>query len=81
MVICAQLVWYFGISWVMPKRVVELLAWWHRGVGQHRAASFWGSIPQCIMWTIWSEQNNRTSEGEEHSIIELKRIFILYLFE
>ena len=28
----------------MPKQVVELLACWHRGVGQHRPASVWGVV-------------------------------------
>ena len=47
----------------------------------HTAASIWGVIPHCVVWTIWREQNNRIFEGEELSIIELKRIFILSLFE
>ena len=29
----------FGISWVMPKQVIELLACLFRGVGQHSLAS------------------------------------------
>ena len=34
----------FGISWVMPKQVVELLACWFRGVRRHRLASVWDVI-------------------------------------
>lgn len=45
----------FGISWVMPKPVVELLAGWHGGIERHRLASIWGVIPRCIMWNIWRE--------------------------
>ena len=44
-------------------------------------ASIWGVNPQYIMWSIWREQNNRIFEGEECSIIELKCIFLLSLFE
>ena len=41
----------FGVSWVMPKQVVDLLACWNRGVGGRCwAAVIWGAIPQCIMW-------------------------------
>ena len=43
----------FGISWVMPKQVFELLACWFRGVGWHRSASAWDVIPHFIMWNIW----------------------------
>ena len=54
--------------------MVELLAGWHGGFGRHRAASIFGAIPHCIMW------NSQTFEGEEQSIIELKCIFLLSLF-
>ena len=43
----------FSVSWVMPRHVVELLACWRRGVGQHWAAFIWEAILLCIMWTIW----------------------------
>jgi len=33
------------------------------------------------MWNIWRKQNSGTFEGEESSIIELKHIFILSLFD
>ena len=62
-------------------QAVELLAYWHRGGGRHRMASVWGVIPQCFMWNIWRELNNRIFEGEEHSIIELEHIFLLSLLE
>ena len=43
----------FGVSWVMPKQVVDLLACWNRGVGGRCwAVVIWGATPQCIMWTI-----------------------------
>ena len=33
------------------------------------------------MWKIWWERNIRIFEGEEHSVIGLKRSFLLSLFE
>ena len=71
----------FGVSWVMPKQVVDLLACCNRGVGSKCWATvIWGAIPQCIMWTISWEHNLRTFNGE-HSIIELKRFFLPTLFD
>ena len=61
--------------------MVELLSCWLRGVGRHRKASVWGVILQFIMWNIYREWNIRIFKGEERSIIELKRIFLLSLFE
>ena len=65
---------------LMPNWFIELLACWHGGVWSHTAASIWGAILHCIVWTIWREQNNWIFEGEEQSIIELG-IFILSLFK
>ena len=71
-----------GVSWVMPKQVVDLLACWNGGVGDRCwVVVIWGAIPQCIMWTILWEHNLRTFNGEEHSIIELKWFFLLTLFD
>ena len=70
-----------GVSWVMPKQVVDLLACCNRGVGSKCWATvIWGAIPQCIMWTILWEHNLRTFNGK-HSITELKRFFLLTLFD
>lgn len=70
----------FGVSWVIPNWFIELFTCWHGGVWCHTAASIWGAIPHCIVWTIWREQNSWIFEGEEQSIIELG-IFILSLFK
>jgi hypothetical protein len=34
-----------------------------------------------IMWTIWRERNQRTFKGVEYSIVELKRFFLLSLYD
>ena len=44
-------------------------------------SSYLGAISKCIVWTILREQNLRTFNGEENSIIELKRFFLLTLFD
>jgi hypothetical protein len=48
----------FGLCWVMPSSVKELLAsWWSSG--HSRSVVVWKMVPLCIMWCIWSERNNR----------------------
>jgi hypothetical protein len=47
----------FGVCWVMPKRVEDLLACWAGRFGKGEAASIWKIIPHCLMWNIWCERN------------------------
>jgi hypothetical protein len=46
----------FGVEWIMPKRVVDLLACW-KGKGQRDLKIVWSLIPLCLMWCIWRERN------------------------
>ena len=39
----------FGISWVMPMFVVELLAYWQGRFGRHRNGYIWIIVPHCLM--------------------------------
>lgn len=39
----------FGVQWVMPWRVVDLLACWKGDFGGHRTIGMWEAIPACIM--------------------------------
>jgi hypothetical protein len=51
----------FGLCWVMPRTVKELLAsWWT--AGRTRSAVVWKMVPHCILWCIWRERNNRCFE-------------------
>lgn len=50
------------------------------GFGSHRAAIIWGAIPLCLWWILWSKHNHQTFEGEEHSLVDLKRFFLLSLY-
>uniref|UniRef100_A0A2N9I9L7 Reverse transcriptase zinc-binding domain-containing protein n=1 Tax=Fagus sylvatica TaxID=28930 RepID=A0A2N9I9L7_FAGSY len=50
----------FGLHWVMPKTVTELLHCWFGSVGGHSV--IWKAIPHCIMWCLWQERNARTFE-------------------
>ena len=62
----------FGISWVMPKSVVRLLACWKGRLGHHRNGYIWLIVPHCLMWCLWRERNSRCFEDNERSIPDLK---------
>ena len=66
----------FGVSWVMPKFVVELLARWQGHFGRYRNGHIWMIIPHCLMWCIWWERNSRSFEDTESSLPNLKLSFL-----
>ena len=60
----------FGIDWVMPGSVVDLLCCWHHWLGKYNS-DIWNLVPGCLMWTIWFERNWRSFEDIEKSIAQL----------
>jgi hypothetical protein len=60
----------FGMSWVMPRRVIDLLAYWWSS-GRSRSAAVWKTAPICIFWCLWWERNNRSFEDLERSLEEI----------
>ena len=65
----------FGVSWVMPKSVVGLLACWQGRFGRHRNDHIWIIVPHCLVWCLWRERNSRCFEDSERSIPDLKLFF------
>ena len=65
----------FGICWVMPQRVVDLLDCWTCNFRRHRNIVIWRFVLHYLMWCIWWERNSRSFEGRERSIIEFKSAF------
>jgi hypothetical protein len=45
----------FGIHWVTPRRVVDLLLGWRNWFGKHHS-SIWNLVPSCLMWSVWRER-------------------------
>jgi hypothetical protein len=41
----------FGMSWVVPKRVIDLFACWWKS-GKPRSAAVWKMVPTCIFWCL-----------------------------
>lgn len=66
----------FGVSWVMLKEVVELLASWPGKFRKHENGVIWNMVPHCLMWGIWRERNARIFEGTKRVIHELKMTFL-----
>ena len=60
----------FGICWVMPQRVVDLLDCWSCNFRCHRNIVIWRMVPHCLFCCIWQERNARSFEGCERSILE-----------
>ena len=52
--LCDFILCLIGMSWVMPKMVPDLLTSWTGLCGKKAHSEFWGAIPSCLMWTIWS---------------------------
>jgi hypothetical protein len=71
--------WYsifsrFGLSWVMPRWVIDLLAsWWSSGLS--RSAIVWKIAPICLFWYLWRERNNRSFADVEKTTEELLSSF------
>ena len=60
----------FGIQWVLPSSVAELLFCWNHWLGK-QDSDIWNLIPVCSMWTIWMECNRWSFEDYEKSLVEL----------
>jgi len=67
----------FGISWVMPKSVLDLVACWWKS-GRSRSATTWKMVPICLFWCIWRERNLRCFENLESSLEEVLRVVSPY---
>jgi hypothetical protein len=71
----------FGLSWVMPRRVLDLFAcWWTSG--RPMSAAIWKMVPTCLLWCVWKEINNRCFEDLERSLEDILSSFfhILYIW-
>jgi hypothetical protein len=53
----------FGLSWVMPLRVVDLFACWRTG-GYSRSTVVWKMVSSCLLWCLSREQNDRNFEDQ-----------------
>uniref|UniRef100_A0A2N9EGK6 Translocon Sec61/SecY plug domain-containing protein n=1 Tax=Fagus sylvatica TaxID=28930 RepID=A0A2N9EGK6_FAGSY len=59
----------FGIQWVMPGGVLDLLSCWGDSCHSIRIRKLWDMVPPCVFW--W-ERNSRSFEGKERNLMEVK---------
>ena len=71
----------FGVSWVMPHQVRELITCWQCGFGRQQYSMIWKAIPHCIMWCIRQERNQRSFEDIEMGVADLKIFCFRTLFD
>jgi hypothetical protein len=81
----AQALWsyiliLFGVEWVMPRTVLELLKSWGAAMGSGQATEAWRLAPLCLLWCIWRERNARLFEDVETSMVELRKRLIDTLY-
>jgi hypothetical protein len=83
--VMASDLWYvvlrsFGVCWVFPNRILDLLSGWYNSFGKHDS-EVWNLVLLCLMWTVWRERNQRTFEDEEHSNTKHIELFFGLLFD
>ena len=54
---------------------------WNGSFGRHINIAFWKAVPHCIMWCLWQEQNSRSFEGCERTILDFKAFFLCTLLD
>jgi hypothetical protein len=47
----------FGVSWVMPSNILELVQCWKMQGQSQSNEAIWKVIPTLLMWSIWRERN------------------------
>ena len=72
--------WLFGIDWVMPGSIVDILFCWYNWLGKH-SSNIWNLVPGCLLWTIWTEQNWRSFEDEGKVVVQLLELCQRTLFD
>jgi hypothetical protein len=69
----------FGLSWVMPRSVVDLLnCWW--SFGKLRSSAVWKMVPTCLFWCVWKERNDRCFIDRERTLGQILSLFYKTLY-
>jgi nitrogen fixation-related uncharacterized protein len=68
----------FRMSCVMPRRVIDLFAFWWSS-GRSGGATVWKMVPTCLIWYLWREINNRSFEDLERILEDILSSFFYKL--
>lgn len=68
----------FGLIWVQPGSVLEVLLSWGRARVGKRQRKAWLLASQCLLWLVWLERNRRVFQNISQSFLWLEsRLFLL----
>jgi hypothetical protein len=70
----------FGVVWVLPEWIMELLFGWWNWFGK-TSSGVWNLVPSCLMWTIWQERNSRTFKNIVSFVGKIMESFFGSLFD
>ena len=70
----------FGVQWVFPESVLEVLLSWRGSFVRKKRKKIWNSIPLCIFWTVWKEKNRLAFRGGSLDIQKFKNFFVCNLW-
>ena len=70
----------FGVHWVFPETVIEVLLSWRGSFVGKKRKKIWNSMPVCIFWTVWKERNRLAFRGSVLNIQYLKNFFVCNLW-
>ena len=70
----------FGVQWVMPATVKEMLSGWKGTLVGKKRKGVWRASPLCLFWTVWKARKKVAFEEEELSIQRLKSSFVYFLW-
>jgi len=71
---------WFGVYWVMPWRVLDMLAYWQGWFDHRHNIAIWKVVPHCLIWCKWWEWNARSFEWCERTTLDLKLLLFKSLF-
>jgi hypothetical protein len=69
----------FGMSWAMPRRIIDLFTCWWKS-SRSRSAAIWKMVPICMFWRVWKEINLRCFENLESSMEDILASFFHTLY-
>ena len=70
----------FGLSWVLPSSVRELLSSWHGSFLGRKRKKVSQAALLCLFWTVWKERNNRVFDNKELSDQGIKLVLLCNLW-
>ncbi|KAJ9673635.1 hypothetical protein PVL29_023281 [Vitis rotundifolia] len=70
----------FGVKWVFPETVREVLVSWRGPFVGIKRKKIWNSILLCIFWTVWKERNRLAFKGGSLALQKLKNSFVCNLW-